>query len=175
MHKSSFENTLQPASLAVKSPMFGHVKRSGCICTLSRLKSPHGLHVPSAFFTICRGDAQLESDRLTIPCFSMSRNSLLAASSLAASTQRYLAATGRPTVSMWCNTECLTAGNFLDGLITSGNFDNNVRSLLSGPPCPLSAGRLSGRADVVEGDGEEPMWSSNSGRADVVEVHVTVC
>ena len=80
---------------------------------------PTRVHVPSTFFTMCRGEAQLLLDLWMIPCFSSSANSFLAASSLL-----YLAVTGQPTVTRKCCTRCVGLGSALDLLSTLGNLSS---------------------------------------------------
>ena len=70
---------------------------------------------------MCSGEAQLLSERRTIPCLSISRNSFFAAASLSESNLLYLAVEGRPSVSMWWTTSCFTSGSSLEAFSTSGN------------------------------------------------------
>ena len=65
-------------------------------------------------------------DLLTTPCFSNSKKSRLAAASLSASNRLYLAATGRPSVSIWCHTLCFTSGSTFEGFSTAGNSSNSL-------------------------------------------------
>merc|ERR1711860_2484 len=77
--RSRVENTWEPATLFVKSRMFGTGYLSGTVALLRRRKSPQGRQEPSGFGTICRADAHGELLRRTMPAFSILSNSALAA------------------------------------------------------------------------------------------------
>ena len=63
-------------------------------------------------------------DRLMISCFSSSANSFLAYSCLSLSNRRYLAVTGRSSVTRKCCTRCVGLGNTLDLLSSLGKSSN---------------------------------------------------
>ncbi len=61
--RSILEKTVQPAALAAKSSMLGSRYTSGSVTRFSRWKSPHGLQLPSAFLTMCKGLDQGDVER----------------------------------------------------------------------------------------------------------------
>jgi hypothetical protein len=75
---------------------------------LRQRKSPQGRHDPSAFLTMCRGDEQGLSDRLTILSLSSCRNSAFAAANFSASSRRKRGAMGGLEVLMSCSTSMQT-------------------------------------------------------------------
>ena len=80
--------------------------------------------MPFAFFTMCRGEAQLLLDLLMIPCFSSPENSFLAAYSLSLSNHLHLAVTGQPSVTRKCCMRREGLVSTLDLLSTLGKSSN---------------------------------------------------